>query len=110
MGVALTDRAPYKTAMVYETMLDENGERISKRLQNGVPYDEAIETVGADPMRWTFCSNPLNKDIRFGYAPIHESRRRLLTLWNVYSFFVTYANLDKPDLSAASTCTGKYSR
>ena len=100
MGVALTDRAPYKTAMVYETMLDENGERISKRLQNGVPYDEAIDTVGADPMRWTFCSNPLNKDIRFGYSPIHESRRRLLTLWNVYSFFITYANLDKPELGA----------
>ncbi len=100
MGVALTDRAPYETAMVYETMLDENGERISKTKKNGVPYDEAIETVGADPMRWTFCSNPLNKDIRFGYAPIHESRRRLLTLWNVYSFFVTYANLDKPELGA----------
>jgi isoleucyl-tRNA synthetase len=51
-------------------------------------------------MRWTFCGNPLNKEIRFGYKPIHESQRRLLTLWNVYSFFVTYANLDKPDLSS----------
>jgi isoleucyl-tRNA synthetase len=99
MSVALEDRAPYKRAMVYETMLDENGERISKTKKNGVPYDEAIVSVGADPMRWTFCGNPLNKDIRFGYTPIHESRRRLLTLWNVYSFFVTYANLDKPDLS-----------
>jgi isoleucyl-tRNA synthetase len=98
MGVALEGRAPYKRAMLYETMLDENGERISKTKGNGVPYDEAIATVGADPMRWTFCSNPLNKDIRFGYGPIHEARRRLLTLWNVYSFFVTYANLDRPAL------------
>lgn len=98
MSVALEDRAPYKTAMVYETMLDQDGERISKTKGNGVPYDEAVEKIGADPMRWTFCSNPLNKDIRFGYNPIHESQRRLLTLWNVYSFFVTYANLDKPEL------------
>jgi isoleucyl-tRNA synthetase len=99
MSVALEDRAPYKTAMVYETMLDQEGERISKTKKNGVPYDEAVETVGADPMRWTFCSNPLNKDIRFGYSPIHESARKLLTLWNVYGFFVKYANLDKPDLT-----------
>jgi isoleucyl-tRNA synthetase len=99
MGVALKDRAPYKTAMVYETMLDADAMRISKTLKNGVPYDEAVQTVGADPMRWTFCGNPLTKDIRFGYKPIHESARKLLTLWNVYSFFVTYANLDKPDLA-----------
>jgi isoleucyl-tRNA synthetase len=97
MSVALEDRAPYKRAMVYETMLDENGEKISKTKKNGVPYDEAIAKIGADPMRWTFCGNPLNKDIRFGYKPIHESQRKLITLWNVYSFFVTYANLDKPD-------------
>lgn len=99
MSVALEDKAPYKTAMVYETMLDENGERISKTKGNGVPYDDAVESVGADPMRWTFCGNTLTKDIRFGYKPIHESQRRLLTLWNVYGFFVTYANLDKPTLA-----------
>ena len=99
MGVALEDRAPYKKAMVYETMLDQNGERISKRIGNGVPYDEAVASVGADPMRWTFVSNTLTRDIRFGYDPIRDSVKRLLTLWNVYSFFVTYANLDEPDLS-----------
>jgi isoleucyl-tRNA synthetase len=100
MSVALEDRAPYRRAMVYETMLDQDGERISKTKKNGVPYDEAVATVGADPMRWTFAGNPVTKDIRFGYKPIHDSARRLLTLWNVYSFFVTYANLDKPDLEA----------
>ena len=99
MGVALEDRAPYKKAMVYETMLDQNGERISKTLKNGVPYDEAVETVGADPMRWTFAANTVTRDIRFGYEPIRDSVKRLLTLWNVYSFFVTYANLDNPDLT-----------
>ncbi len=101
MSVALENRAPYKRAMVYETMLDQEGERISKTKKNGVPYDEAVTTVGADPMRWTFCGNTITKDIRFGYKPIHESQRKLLTLWNVYSFFVTYANLDKPNLAAS---------
>ncbi len=99
MGVALEDRAPYKRAMVYETMLNQDGEKISKTLKNGVPYEEAVTTVGADPMRWTFCGNTITKDIRFGYRQIHESQRRLITLWNVYSFFVTYANLDKPNLA-----------
>ena len=121
MGVALEGRAPYESAMVYETMLDANGERISKRLGNGVPYDEIVEVAGADPMRWTFLSNPLNKDIRFGYDarrwprgrdiahdipedeaprrdPVYDASGRLLTLWNVYGFFVLYANLDKPNL------------
>ncbi len=121
MGVALEGRAPYESAMVYETMLNANGERISKRLNNGVEYDEIVEVTGADPMRWTFLSNPLNKDIRFGYDPrrwprgkdighdipedeaprrdpVFESSSRLLTLWNVYGFFLTYANLDKPRL------------
>ena len=99
MGVALEDRAPYKRAMVYETMLDQDGNRYSKTAKNGVSYDEVVDTVGADPMRWTFVSNTLTRDIRFGYEPIRDSVKRLLTLWNVYSFFVTYANLDEPDLS-----------
>ncbi|MDQ3815105.1 MAG: isoleucine--tRNA ligase [Armatimonadota bacterium] len=101
MSVALEDCAPYRAAMVYETMLDEEGRRFSKTKGIGVNYEEVIGTVGADPMRWTFCGNPLNKDIRFGYRPIHEAQRRLLTLWNVYSFFVTYANLDKPELNSS---------
>ncbi len=125
MGVALEGRAPYESAMVYETMLDAEGERISKRLGNGVPFDEIVEVTGADPMRWTFLSNPLNKDIRFGYEPrrwprgkdlaqgvpedeplrrdpVFEASSRLLTLWNVYGFFLTYANLDQPALDGKS--------
>jgi len=134
MSVALEDRAPYKRVMLYETMLDQYGQRISKKLGNGVPFGYAVAVAGADPMRWTFCQNPVTKDIRFGLDPrvwpraqgitppegalgwnplaqpqadeskapgdpVYESSRRLLTLWNVYGFFVGYANLDKPDFS-----------
>jgi isoleucyl-tRNA synthetase len=136
MSVALEDRAPYQKAMVYETMLDQNSEKLSKTKKNGVPFGFAVSLAGADPMRWTFCGNPVTKDIRFGIDPrlwknieslrpeseylkwdpewepqydadkppvdpIHDSTRRLLTLWNVYSFFVTYANLDKPEFGPA---------
>ena len=134
MSVALEDRAPYDRVMLYETMLDQYGNRISKKEGNGVPFGYAIAVAGADPMRWTFANNPLTKDIRFGLDPrawnrakgitppegalgwnvenepkvdenkpvgdpVYESSRRLLTLWNTVSFFVGYANLDKPDLS-----------
>ncbi len=110
MSVALEDRAPYKRAMVYETMLNERGEKISKTLKNGVPFDETVALIGADPVRWEFCRNPLTKDIRFGRMPLEEwtaeAKRRLvtplLTLWNVYTFFVTYANLDVPELSSGT--------
>jgi isoleucyl-tRNA synthetase len=133
MSVALEDRAPYQRVLLYETMLDQHGQRISKKLGNGVPFGYAIAVAGADPMRWTFCQNPVTKDIRFGLDPrawpraknltppdgalgwnplaepqadeskpvgdpVYESSRRLLTLWNVYGFFIGYANLDHPDL------------
>ncbi|RYX81454.1 isoleucine--tRNA ligase [bacterium] len=134
MSVALEDRAPYDRVMLYETMLDQYGNRISKKIGNGVPFGYAIAVAGADPMRWTFANNAINKDIRFGLDPrawknangitppegalgwntlaepkideskpvgdpIYESSRRLVTLWNTVAFFVSYANLDNPDLT-----------
>ncbi len=134
MSVALEDRAPYERVMLYETMLDQYGERISKTKGNGVPFGYAVAVAGADPMRWTFANNPTTKDIRFGLDPrawknaggitppdgalgwdrenepkadenkpigdpVYESSRRLVTLWNTVAFFVSYANLDNPDLS-----------
>jgi isoleucyl-tRNA synthetase len=52
--------------------------------------------MGVDVMRWMYCGANIAQDFRFGYSVGDETRRRfLLPLWNVYSFFVTYANLDK---------------
>ncbi len=121
MSVTLEGKAPYRTVLTYETVLDAYGRRISKTLKNGIPFDEAVERMGADVMRWMYASAPLSRNIRFGYAsdvgagedapPVapsataptsgeddkritgEEARRRLLTLWNVYAFFVTYANI-----------------
>ena len=51
--------------------------------------------MGADVMRWLFCEMPPAQNLKFGYGPAHEVKRRLLTLWNSVSFFVTYANIEE---------------
>ncbi len=94
MSVTLEDRAPYQTAFVYEKLNDENGRPMHKSLGNAIEFQDAAERMGADVMRWVYAGqNPLH-NINFGYGPAGEVKRRLLTLWNVYAFFVTYALLD----------------
>src|SRR5581483_3920395 len=99
MSVTLEDRTPYEACMVYEKMNDEKGRPMHKSAGNAIWFDEAVERMGADAMRWVFASQNLKTNLNFGYGPADEVRRRLLTLWNVYSFFVTYANIDGFDPS-----------
>jgi isoleucyl-tRNA synthetase len=102
MSVVLEDRTPYLSVLTYEEMRDEKGEAMSKTLGNAPPFDEAAEKMGADPMRWLYAAAPLNQIFRFGYGPADEVKRKMLTLWNCYKFFIEYANLDKPSLRLAS--------
>jgi isoleucyl-tRNA synthetase len=101
MSVVLEDRTPYLSVLTYEEMRDEKGEAMSKTLGNAPPFDEAAEKMGADPMRWLYAAAPLNQIFRFGYGPADEVKRKMLTLWNCYKFFIEYANLDKPSLRLA---------
>ena len=94
MSVTLEDRTPYEACMVYEKMNDERGRPMHKSHGNAIWFDEAAQRMGADAMRWVFASQNLKTNLNFGYGPADEVRRRLLTLWNVYSLFVTYANID----------------
>jgi isoleucyl-tRNA synthetase len=98
MSATLEDRAPYLSVLTYEEMRDENGNPFSKSGGNAIPFDEAAEKMGADPMRWLYAAAPLNQIFRFGYGPTDEVKRKMLTLWNCYKFFIEYANLDKPTL------------
>jgi isoleucyl-tRNA synthetase len=61
---------------------------------NAIEADEALERMGADVMRWMFCQQVPSQNMRFGYGPAEEVKRRLLTLWNSVSFLVTYANIE----------------
>ena len=77
-------------------MQDEKGQEMHKSSGNMIEFDDAAETIGADVMRWIYCSSRPEKNLLFGYTLAEEVKRRfLIPLWNVYSFFVTYANLDK---------------
>jgi isoleucyl-tRNA synthetase len=62
---------------------------------NAIPADEAFDRMGADVMRWQFAQQNPSQNLRFGYGPANEVKRRLLTLWHSASFFVTYANVEE---------------
>jgi isoleucyl-tRNA synthetase len=99
MSVALKDRSPYQAVLTYEKLLDEHGNPMHKSLGNAIWFDEAAERMGADVMRWLYAGQNLQSNLLFGYGPAEEARRKLLTLWNVYSFYVTYAEIEewRPD-------------
>jgi len=101
ISATLENRTPYLSVLTYEEMRDENNNPFSKSGGNAIPFDEAAEKMGADPMRWLYASAPLNQIFRFGYGPTDEVKRKMLTLWNCYKFFIEYANLDRPALNTA---------
>jgi isoleucyl-tRNA synthetase len=61
---------------------------------NAIDLDDALERMGADTMRWLYCSQNLAQELRFGYGLAEEVKRRFLTFWNSVRFFVDYANID----------------
>jgi isoleucyl-tRNA synthetase len=100
MGTAVTGQPPFKALMGYGTLFAEDGRPMHKSLGNAIEFNEAADNIGADVMRWMFSRTRYETNMLFGYHVADETRRMfLLPLWNVYSFFVTYANLDgwKPD-------------
>ncbi|MFN8187574.1 MAG: isoleucine--tRNA ligase [Gaiellales bacterium] len=94
MSMTLTGRLPYRSVLSYEKLLDETGREMHGSLGNAIDADEAMEAMGSDVMRWMYCQQPPTQNIRFGYGPAEEVKRRLLTLWNSVSFLVTYANVE----------------
>src|SRR6185437_12372868 len=102
MSVALVGKAPYQRVFVYEKVYDEFGRPMHKSAGNAISFSDAVEKMGADVMRWIYCASNPEANLNFGFNLADETRRKLLTLWNVYSFFVTYANIDGFDPKAAT--------
>ena len=94
MAVALTGRAPYRRVLGYEKMLDETGREMHSSWGNTIDAPDAFRRMGADVMRWQYCSQPPDRNLLFGFGPAHEIQRKLLTLWNSCKFLVDYANVD----------------
>ena len=106
MSMAMVERLPYRAILSYEKLLDEQGREMHGSLGNAIDADEAFERMGADVMRWMYCAQPPSQNIRFGYGPAEEVKRKLLTLWNSVSFFVTYANIEGFEPRLADLETG----
>jgi isoleucyl-tRNA synthetase len=94
MSVALVGRAPFRSVLGYEKMLDEHGREMHGSWGNLIPAEDAFARMGADVMRWQYCDQPPDRDLLFGYGPAHEIKRKLLTLWNSVRFLVEYGNIE----------------
>jgi isoleucyl-tRNA synthetase len=95
MGTVMTGRPPFLNVFSYATLLAEDGRPMHKSWGNSIEFNEAADQMGVDVMRWMYVNHKPDSDLLFGYHVADETRRRfLIPLWNVYSFFVTYANLD----------------
>ncbi len=95
MSVTLENKVPWENVLATGYIVDEKGEPMHKTKGNYIPFDEAAEKMGVDTMRWVYLSSNPYENIKFGYGLGDEVRRQFtLTLWNSYSFFVTYSNLN----------------
>ena len=97
----LFNKAPYENVIVLGHVQDENGQKMSKSKGNAVDPFEALETYGADAIRWYFYINsaPWLPNRFHGKAVTEGQRKFMSTLWNTYAFFVLYANIDNFDAS-----------
>lgn len=103
IAVMLYDSVAYKNVMSNGLVLDKNGNKMSKRLGNGIDPFETIGKFGADATRWYMISNSQPWDnLKFDMDGLEEVQRKLFsTLYNTYSFFALYANIDGFDLNQA---------
>jgi isoleucyl-tRNA synthetase len=117
MSTVLENRTPFKTLFGYGTLMGEDGSPMHKSKGNLVVFDDAAERVGSDTMRWLFANHIAEQNLNFPRIPTDEDmeksiqtgmpvrlsekwmlvRRMLDKFWNVYGFFVTYANIDACD-------------
>jgi isoleucyl-tRNA synthetase len=95
MSTILERKAPFRHVFTYATLLAEDGRPMHKSWGNSIEFNEAADRMGVDVMRWLYCDHKPEKVLLFGYHRADEVRRQfLIPLWNVYSFFVTYARID----------------
>ncbi len=95
MSTVLENREPYRVCLGHAMVRDEQGREMHKSWGNMIEFNDAAEKMGADVVRWLYAVQNPAQNVNFGYGPGDEVRRRfILPLWNVYAFFVTYANLD----------------
>ena len=103
IATMIFDSVAYKAVVSNGLVLDKNGNKMSKRLGNAVDPFATIEKYGSDPLRWYMITNASPWDnLKFDVEGVEEVRRKFFgTLYNTYSFFALYANVDGFDYSQA---------
>ena len=102
ISTLLFNKAPYENVIVLGLVQDENGQKMSKSKGNAVDPFDALQTYGADAIRWYFYTSSAPWS-RFAGKTVVEGQRKFMgTLWNTYAFFVLYANIDNFDATKYS--------
>jgi isoleucyl-tRNA synthetase len=108
LSAALFDKPAFRNCIVSGMLLAEDGRKMSKRLKNYPEPTEMVHTYGADALRLYLLNSPVMKgeEMRLTEEGIRQSLRDvIIPLWNAYSFFVTYANIDNWSPAAAASTT-----
>jgi isoleucyl-tRNA synthetase len=115
MSTVMENKAPFQTLFGYATLMSEDGTPMHKSKGNMIVFDEAAEAIGSDTMRWLYSNHVPEQNLNFPSIPNPEElqkasergmpvrlsekwmlvRRTLDKIWNIYWFFVTYANIDQ---------------
>ncbi len=105
MSLTLTGKPPYKRVVVHEKVHDKDGRAMHRSWGNAIWFQEAADKIGAEIIRWGSAKQQLSQTWNFGYHLEDEIKPFFLTIWNVYSFFATFANLDyfKPNKKQEET-------
>jgi len=115
LSVALFDRHAFSNVMCHGVVLDSEGRKLSKKLRNYPDPETVMETIGSDPLRWFLMSSPI---LRGGDLKIAQDdsdmrdvvRLVVIPIWNAYSFFCRYANVDGYRASERTNATGELDR
>ncbi len=95
MSTVMTGKAPFKRLLGYATVKDVHGDEMHKSKGNAIEFNEAANKMGVDAMRWLYVSQNPERNLHFGYETADEARKKIITLWNIYSFYCNYASIDK---------------
>jgi len=94
MSTVMENKAPFKTLLGHALVRDSHGKEMHKSSGNAIWFNDAADEMGVDVMRWVFINHNVENNLNFGYEAANEVRKKIITLWNSYSFFATYAAVD----------------
>ena len=102
MSTVLKSTNSFKRVLGFGSVRDEKGEEMHKSKGNSIEFTEAADKIGVDVMRWMYAKQDPEQNLNFGFKSADLTRREFhLMLWNIYNFFVSYANLNNWDSKIA---------